>query len=136
MKLVVASLNIVGVSEDEIKFADVNKDAWYAHYVETGLASGVISGISETEFGIGKPITREDMATILYRGVKVAEYNMYSVADTDFTDKDTISPYAQEAVTALSGAKVINGMEDGSFMPKKTATRAEAAMMLYKLLYR
>lgn len=136
LKLVVASLNIVGVSEDEIKFADVNKDAWYAHYVETGLASGVISGISETEFGIGRPITREDMATILYRGVKVAEYNMYSVADTDFADKDTISPYAQEAVTALSGAKVINGMEDGSFMPKKTATRAEAAMMLYNLLYR
>ena len=76
------------------------------------------------------------MATILYRAVKYGEVSLYSVVDTEFTDNMNISEYAMEAVKALSSAKVISGMGDGSFMPKNTATRAEAAVMLYNLLYR
>ena len=136
LKMVIESLNIVGISEDEKGFNDVNGSAWYAHYVETGVGCGIINGISENEFGVGRPITREDMATILHRAIKYGEVSLYSVVDTEFTDNMNISEYAMDAVKALSSAKVINGMEDGSFMPKKTATRAEAAVMLYNLLYR
>ena len=136
LKMVVEALNIVGISEDKKEFSDVDKSAWYSHYVDTGLGTGIINGISESEFGVGKPITRQDMATILYRAIKYGEVSLYSVTDTDFTDKSDISGYALEAVEALASAKVINGMGDGSFMPNKTATRAEAAVMLYNLLYR
>ena len=136
LKMVIESLNIVGISEDKKSFTDVNSGAWYAHYVETGLGTGVINGISESEFGVGLPIKREDMATILYRAVKYGEVSLYSTVEVEFKDNASISEYAIEAVNALSSAKVINGMDDGSFMPKKTATRAEAAMMLYNLLYR
>ena len=85
---------------------------------------------------MGQPIKREDMATMLYRAIKYAEVNLYEVSDVEFTDETEISEYAKESVKVLASAKVINGMNDGSFMPKKTATRAEAAVMLYNLLYR
>ncbi len=136
LRLVIASLNIIGVSENANKFSDVDENAWHASTVETAVACGIVSGMSEEKFGVGRPITRQDMATILYRAVKYAEVNLYSVAEPEFSDEGDISDYAKEAVSALSKAKVINGMEDGTFMPKKTATRAEAAVMLYNLLYR
>ena len=136
LRLVIASLNIIGVSENANKFLDVDENAWYASTVETAVACGIVSGMSEDSFGVGLPITRQDMATILYRAVKYAEVNLYSVAEPEFSDEDDIPDYAKEAVSALSKAKVINGMEDGTFMPQKTATRAEAAVMLYNLLYR
>ena len=136
LRLVIASLNIIGVSENANTFSDVDESAWYVSTVETAVACGIVSGMSEEKFGVGIPITRQDMATILYRAVKYAEVNLYSVAEPEFSDEDDIPDYAKEAVGALSKAKVINGMEDGTFMPKKTATRAEAAVMLYNLLYR
>ena len=136
LKIVIESLNVVGISEENKSFADVNQDAWYSHYVDTGVGCGIINGISETEFGVGMPITRQDMAAILYRAVQYAEVNLYLVEDNTFTDEDDISDYAKDAIKELSSANVINGMDDGSFMPKNTATRAEAAVMLYNLLYR
>ena len=136
LRLVIASLNIIGVSESENAFSDVDTDAWYASTIETAVACGIVSGMSEDIFGVGLPITRQDMATILYRAIKYAEVNLYSVAEPEFSDEDDIPDYAKEAVSALSKAKIINGMEDGTFMSQKTATRAEAAVMLYNLLYR
>lgn len=136
LKIVIESLNIVGISEENKTFADVNTDAWYSHYVDTGIGCGIIKGISDAEFGVGRPITREDIAIILYRAVQYAEVNLYLVEENTFTDENDISDYAKDAVKALSCANVINGMDDGSFMPKKTATRAEATVMLYNLLYR
>lgn len=136
LKMVIESLNLVGISEEEKSFSDVNKDAWYSHYVDTGVGCGIINGISENEFGIGMKITRQDMATILYRAIKYSEIKLNSIREIDFNDESDIAEYAGEAVKALAAAKVINGMENGSFMPQKTATRAEAAVILYNLLYR
>ena len=76
------------------------------------------------------------MATILYRAVRYSEVSLYKVSEQVFTDAEEIADYAGEAVDALAGAKVINGMGDGTFMPRKTSTRAEAAVMLYNLLYK
>ena len=136
LKMVIESLNMVGVPEQALKFTDIPSDAWYASYVETGVGCGIIKGISETEFGTGQPITRQDMATILHRAIKYCEVSLYKVTDNTFTDEDNIAEYAKEAVVALAGAKFINGMGDGTFMPEKTSTRAEAAVMLYNLLYK
>ena len=49
----------------------------------------------------------------------------------NFTDADSIAEYAAEAVDTLQQAGIINGMEDGSFAPAATATRAQAAKILY-----
>lgn len=108
-------------------FLDVKSDAWYAPYINAALQAGYIQGQSGEYFGVGESIMRQDMATILYRAL--GDQNRKAVLD--FTDNDNIAGYAQDAIAELVGLGVINGYEDGSFNPRGTATRAEAAKMIY-----
>jgi len=116
-------------------FKDIEINSWYHPYVSTAQKHKIAYGDEEGNFGVGKNITREDMAVMLYRivalqGVDLAEIEEQAV----FSDCEEISDYAREAVSLLQQANVINGMENGTFMPKKTSTRAEAAVMLYGIL--
>lgn len=110
-------------------FTDGDKDAWYAKAVASAKANGVISGFEDGSFGDGAYITREDMATFIYRMGKVEK-----AEGSSFADADEVADYAKEAVEALSAAGIINGMEDGSFAPKANATRAQVAQVIYTLL--
>lgn len=110
-------------------FADVNSSSWYAPYVNAAVSAGIIGGYSDTQFGVGDFITRQDVAVILDR--------MYDIASLEnaqnFLDINDISDYAKASVERLSGAGVING-SDGKFMPKSNCTRAEAACMVYRMM--
>ena len=113
-------------------FNDIVEGAYYEKYVNTAYDKGIINGISDLEFGIGMPITRQDIAVILYRaafGNKIETGKTYN-----FTDHDRISTYAKEAVSDLAAEGIISGMDDGSFRPMEYASRAQAAQMIYKLL--
>lgn len=114
-------------------FSDVASNAWYAPYIAMAKESGLVNGVSETEFGVGQPITREQMATMIYRAGILLGYETSGVPKT-FTDGHEISDYAKTAVDALTAGGVINGKADGTFAPKATATRAEAACMIYNLM--
>lgn len=108
-------------------FIDVKPDAWYTPFIASAINAGYIQGQSNEYFGVGESIMRQDMATILYRAL--GERN--SSAVLSFTDTDSIAPYAKDAISQLVGLKIINGYEDGSFKPRGTATRAEAAKMIW-----
>ena len=114
-------------------FEDVLKDRWSYPYIASAVTSGLITGLNETTFNPEGIMTREDMAVILYRACKRAGL---AAQDTvaDFTDADEIAEYAKEAVGRLAGQKIINGMGDGTFLPKGTVTRAQAAKAVYELL--
>lgn len=116
-------------------FNDVPSDAWYYPYVSRALNSGIISGISDTLFGTGQNITRQDMAVMIYNTLVFcsAVNNETDTAEV-FSDAESISGYAREAVNKLSGMKLINGRENNSFAPLENATRAEAAELIYRLL--
>lgn len=123
-----------GTKQSEIFFSDVPNNAWYAEYVRRGVAMGITTGISEEQFGAGMPITRQDMAVMLYR---MAEKMGVSFPDSEelmFSDAEIIADYAREAVSVLSGSGIINGNPDGGFAPNQSATRAEAAAMLYRII--
>ncbi|MBQ2967933.1 MAG: S-layer homology domain-containing protein [Clostridia bacterium] len=114
-------------------FSDVKSNEWYAPYVAMAKDSGIVNGVSKTAFGVGQPITREQMATMIYRAGQLLGYQTNGTPKI-FTDGNTISDYAKDAVDALTAGGVINGMSDGSFAPHSTATRAEAACMIYNLM--
>lgn len=113
----------------ECDFIDVSKDKWYYRYVASAYENGIINGRNDGYFGSGEMITREDAAVILSR--IIGEENG---VDVDFTDKHNISAYALSGVATMQNKGIINGMEDGSFMPKNKCTRAEAATMIYRLM--
>ena len=117
----------LNLSDGKTNFVDVKEDAWYAPYVAVALNAGYIQGQSSEYFGIGEEIMRQDMATILYRALGDSN----SKVVLDFTDNDDIAEYAIDAIAELVGLGIMNGYEDGSFQPRGTATRAEAAKVVW-----
>lgn len=129
-------LNAYGVDvkgATQSKFTDVPADAWYAPYVAKALELGITSGISETQFGSGKEITREE-AAVMSKNIANKFGKTFTVSGVQFTDDASISEWAKTAVYELKGAGVINGIGDGSFAPKATCTRAQAAVIVYALI--
>ena len=115
-------------------FSDVPVSAWYYNYVASIYQAGIINGISDSEFGAGKYISREDMAVMIYRAVKAMGVELKQQREhTEFSDDDNISDYAQEAVKELYQAGLVNGIEDGTFAPKANSSREQAAAMIFNL---
>lgn len=115
----------------DMKFSDVLAGAWYEKYISAAVAEGIVSGKDDGTFGIGENITRQDMAVMMCRALKIQD----SAELDEFTDDADISEYAKDSVYIMRDMGIINGFSDGSFIPKKNATRAEAAVMIYRGLY-
>ena len=130
VKILVIAFNIS--SDNKVSFDDVAPDAWYAPFVSAAAGRNVVSGIGGGMFGAGRSITRQDACVMLSRAAGYISDG--EVKTISFTDSAVISDYAKEAVGQLASKGIVNGMTDGSFMPKKTITRAETAVMIYKSL--
>lgn len=99
-----------------ITYEDVPSSEWYYDYIRIAQSIGYISGYSSSEFGPNDPITREQAASILAR----IQYLKNNAAGADkFSDKNSLSTWALEAVGAASEAGFISGYVDGSFNPQK-----------------
>ncbi|MEG2583216.1 MAG: S-layer homology domain-containing protein [Oscillospiraceae bacterium] len=121
--------------EAKCEYADLDSNAWYYTEVSRGIKAGIAQGISESEFGVGEPITRQDICTMVYRAANIMEIDLSnSKPIVNFTDNKDIEEYAKDAIGVLSKHGIINGMEDGSFAPTKNATRAEAAKIVFGFL--
>ena len=121
----------VAPSNIELPFEDVSADNWYASVLKSALSAGLIS--SDTVFRPDAVISREEMAAILARS-----YNWkfppkdIGTGELTFTDKADISNWAIDSVRLASDLGLINGMTDGTFSPKATATRAQSASVIYR----
>lgn len=133
VKIIVEAFSLES-TDAETRFDDVDADAWYAPYIEIAVGNGIVKGISENSFGAGRSITREDIATIIYRIAKADGLFEASEEEELFDDNGDISDYAKEAVYALRENGIISGDGSGRFMPKDYASRAEAAKIVYGLI--
>lgn len=127
-KIICLAVGINPVNEG-VAFADVDPSAWYAPYITALNKAGIINGVSETAFGVGSNVTREDFAVMICRALNYSTTN-----SNNFTDKDSISEYALNAVSALYERGIVGGYEDGSFRPKANISRAEGAKIIYGIL--
>jgi|GEM_PF-4830466 len=107
------------------------QNGWYAPFLDVAEKNELTLGKGDGTFGIGELITRQDLATMVYRMLVKEHYNV-NTNDAYFTDGGNISAYAFPCVSALSNAGVVTGYEDGSFGPYNNTTRAEAAVMLFR----
>ena len=122
-----------GKSTGNVPFTDVVSNGWYAPYISKAYELGIINGISESTFGVGAVLTREDMAVITCRAIEYAGVTLNYTAN-DFADTNMISDYALNSVSALANAGVVKGVGDGRFMPKNNGSRAEVAVILYRCI--
>jgi len=133
VKMLVAAFELP-YNTKEIYFEDVNTESWYYEYVSSGVGCGVVNGISETKFGVGSNITRQDMAVMAYRTMEYLEIEIPEKTKyTEFADADKISGYASDAVKVMQIGKIINGIGNNEFAPTDSCTRAMAAKVIYEL---
>jgi len=126
------NLDMEGAVSD---FNDLKNTHWAYKAVSSAFARGIVSGIDENNFGTGKNITRQDMAVMTYKAAKAAgkEFNEENT-ELSFSDKNDIAEYALESVKILNANKVINGYSEDLFAPADTATRAQAAQIIYTII--
>lgn len=114
-------------------FEDVPENQWYTDAVSWAEANGIVEGYGNGKFGPNNPVTREQIATILYRYAGFKGYDITAQADLScFEDADTISRYAVEAMGWARAMGLINGRPGGIVDPRNGATRCEVAQILMR----
>lgn len=126
---------VLSLGEDpenvQTNFRDVPSDAWYAPYVAAAHEKGWVNGLTDSEFGTGIHITRQDAAVMIARALSLSGG---IDGDIDFTDNMQIADYAAESVILMHKHGFIDGNPDGSFNPDGLLTRSQTAKILSKLV--
>jgi hypothetical protein len=116
-------------------FADAEGGQWYTDAVLWANAYGIITGYDNGLFGAADPITREQMAVILYRYAAFKKYDTAKTNDLEVcTDASSASPYALNALKWANSEGLITGRTTTALAPSGTATRAEVATILMRFV--
>ncbi len=132
IKIVVNAFSLLP-SDKKVEFNDVNDNDWFKFYVDIAGGNGIVSGDNLGNFNPNGNITREDIATILYRALTLKGEKLSKDFKT-FADSENISEYALNAVNALTAEGIMSGYPDNTLKPKNSATRAEVSMLIFKIL--
>lgn len=112
---------------------DAPEEPWYAAPVAWAAEKGIMNGYGNGSYGENDYVTREQLVTLLYR------YSGSSIAsDPDalepFADGEQVSSWSEEAMTWAIEAEIIRGKENGLLDPAGTASRAEIAVIIYRMI--
>ena len=118
-------------------FGDVQDGAWYADAVNWAVQTGVAQGYDNGNFGPDDPITREQLAALLYRYALAKGYEADAgsqAALSAYGDAGEVSGYALPAMRWACDAGIVTGVTESALEPRGTATRAQAATMFMRFL--
>ena len=122
------------ISSGNAPFTDVPAGSWYADAVSWAAENGIVTGYSASRFAPNEPVTREQVAAILYRYAMLCDRDLSPAASLmAFADHTSVSGYAREALSWAVGSGLIGG-SNGRLNPSGTATRAEIAAILHRFL--
>ncbi len=114
----------------QCSFEDVKEGAWYAPYVNKAVAKGYTSGISDTLFGIGKTLTRQEAVTLMYNYTVSSDREAPVNGDLNvFSDVSDVADWALDSFGWAVGKSIIAG-SNGRLNPRNPITRAELAQMI------
>lgn len=115
------------------KFADVPEGTWYTQAVDWAAANGIVVGYISGNFGPNDPITREQLATILYRYAKFKNRDVSKLGSlAEFPDQELVASYAREPMAWAVGAGLIRGMDTGALAPGRNSSRAQVATIFQR----
>ena len=133
VKLITCAFKLPAGTAD-MAFSDCAPSDWFYPYVAAAFSSGLINGISDAEFGTGRNITRQDMVVICLKLLEMNEKLPTVTEELQFADSEAVSEYALAAVQSLSMIGIVGGYDDGRFGPQDGTTRAQAAVVLSRLM--
>lgn len=119
-------------ADGNVPYADLTAD-WYKNSVAWAHQYGIVDGVTPTTFSPDTNVTREQLATLLYRYSEYKQYDLTASRSlSGFSDGTTVSDYAVAAVQWAIGNEYIRGYDDGTLRPQASATRAEVATILQR----
>ena len=124
-------------ADNRVVFDDVAEDSWFAHYAAWAYDNDIVQGIGNNRFGGNRNVTREQFATMLHRFATFREHDDTVTTGEQwesFTDRDQISPWAQDELTWANYHGLITGRTTTTIVPGGTAQRAEAAAILMRFM--
>lgn len=122
-------------SAEDAGFADVAANDWYATAVNWAASVGVVNGYEDNTFRPNAPITREQMAAILYNYADYKGYDVSARADlSDYADAADVSSWAEDVLAWANAEGLINGMTATTIDPQGATTRAQTAAMFERFL--
>lgn len=133
VKLIVSLFATID-GEAAVPFTDVQPGAWYYSYVASAYQNRIVSGVSETLFGTGQNIKRQDMAKIICTVLETKGMELPQNSGASVKDLNTVSDYAKQHVLAAYDMGILSGDDQGNFNPHRFATRQEAAKMICGML--
>ncbi|MBQ5994718.1 MAG: leucine-rich repeat protein [Clostridia bacterium] len=129
----IAKADLTAYQGKASKLKDVDKNAYYAAAVNWAVDNGIISGYQNGKFGVGDNITREQVATILYRYMGSPKVDNPDSILSKFSDAKKVSAFAKEAVAWAVQNSIISGMADGRVASTEGASRAQIAVIIMKM---
>lgn len=129
-------MNAFDLTRGEAKsmLKDVEPGSWYSAALASAQELGIVQGREDGSFGIQEEISRQDMAVMLYRVIRQLEGELKQDGQSGaFADEQELAEYAREAVRFLKQAGIVDGMNEGRFAPHEDSSRAQAAVMIYRL---
>ncbi|WEG16627.1 S-layer homology domain-containing protein [Alkalihalophilus pseudofirmus] len=108
---------------------------WAAPEIGALVEAGVVYGLSEKTFGSNEHITREDMMTMIIRGIGYDDFATFLSQHSGFKDFNQISEYAYNQVGLASSIRLARGTEKGYFLPDESAERQAAVRWIYEIMF-
>lgn len=138
MAMLVRALGISMDNGQTAAFADVPADFWANESVAAAVKFGIVSGYSDQKFQPNRQITREEMAVMISNAAKFVQGSLNEGVTEDtlsaFKDRSEVSGWAAMAMAYAVHEGILQGAGPDRLAPAKDTTRAEAAVMLKRLL--
>ncbi|SFT14168.1 S-layer homology domain-containing protein [Paenibacillus sp. BC26] len=134
VKMLIQALDLQD-AQAKAEFSDVSDSAWYYLEAASAVKLGILTGYEDGSFAAARPITREEMLVMAARALKAAGIETVATRKPlTFTDAAQIAAYAAADVRKLNEAGFVDGDDLGRLAPKARTSRAEAAVIVYRLL--
>lgn len=133
IQMLVKACNMREKTGETVDFEDVSIDFWGYPSIAAAKSRGIIQGNENGRFQPNEKVTRQDMTVMCYRALQTFDILLQEKTQRTFSDYEKIAPYAQKAVSSFGNAGLMNGRDQNCFAPHETATRAEAAKLIYEL---
>ena len=115
-------------------FTDVKDTDWFAEAVKWAQSQGLIKGYEDGTFKANNLVTRQELAVIIERFLKIHGITMEEIKELSYKDLDTLPAWSRDAIIAMAKIGLVEGQTEEMYNPASEFTREELAVMLEKII--